>query len=49
VAGRQPEAVRQVDIVRQRFPHFSPEEFGSLLRDPKQREKLAVALKKAGL
>ena len=49
VAGRQLEAVRQVDIVRQRFPHFSPEEFGSLLRDPKQREKLAGALKKAGL
>jgi class 3 adenylate cyclase/TolB-like protein/Flp pilus assembly protein TadD len=48
-ADRQPEAARQADVVRQRFPHFSAEEFGSLLRDPSQREKLAGALKKAGL
>jgi hypothetical protein len=32
-----------------RFPGFSRDEFGSLLRDPNQREKLARALKKAGL
>lgn len=48
MAGRQQDAERQADVVRQRFPHFSPEEFGSLLRDPSQREKLAGALKKAG-
>ncbi len=48
-AGREQDATRQADLVRQRFPHFSPEEFGSLLRDPGQREKLAAALKKAGL
>jgi len=48
-SGREPEAARQTEVVRQRFPHFSPEEFGSLLRDPSQREKLAGALKKAGL
>ena len=48
-SGRDQEAARQADVVRQRFPHFSPEQFGSLLRDPDQREKLAGALKKAGL
>jgi len=48
-AGRQQEAERQAEAVRQRFPGRSPEEFGSLLRDPGQREKLAGALKKAGL
>jgi TolB-like protein len=47
--GRQQDAERQADSVRQRFPGFSSEEFGSLLRDPSQREKLARALKKAGL
>jgi TolB-like protein/cytochrome c-type biogenesis protein CcmH/NrfG len=47
--GRQEEAERQADSVRQRFPGFSRDEFGSLLRDPNQREKLARALKKAGL
>jgi class 3 adenylate cyclase/TolB-like protein len=48
-AGHEQEAARQADVVRQRFPHFSSEEFGSLLRDPNQREKLTGALKKAGL
>jgi adenylate cyclase len=47
--GRQEEAERQADVVRQRFPGFSPEAFGSLMRDPNQREKLRLALKKAGL
>jgi adenylate cyclase len=48
-AGRQQDAARQAADLRRRFPNFSPEEFGSLLRDPTQREKLAAALKKAGL
>jgi len=48
-AGRQPDAERQAADVRRRFPNFSPQEFGSLLRDPGQREKLSGALKKAGL
>lgn len=47
--GRQEEAARQAATVRQRFPAFSSEEFGSLLRDPAQREKFALLLKKAGL
>jgi class 3 adenylate cyclase/TolB-like protein len=47
--GRQQEAERQAEAVRQRFPGFSFQEFGSLLRDPSQREKLARSLKKAGL
>jgi tetratricopeptide (TPR) repeat protein len=46
--GRQQEAERQAESVRQHFPGFSSEEFGSLLRDASQREKLARALKKAG-
>jgi len=48
-AGRQQDAERQADAVRRHSPHFSPEEFGSLLRDQKLREKFAGALKKAGL
>ena len=47
--GRQQEAERQAESVRQRFPGFSSEAFGSLLRDPSQRERLARSLKKAGL
>jgi TolB-like protein len=47
--GRQEEAERQAEAVRQRFPGFSSREFGSLLRDASQREKLARSLKKAGL
>jgi hypothetical protein len=35
--------------VRQRFPHFSLEQFGSVLRDASQREKLIAALRQAGL
>jgi adenylate cyclase len=49
VAGRQQDAERQAADVRRKFPNFNPQEFGSLLRDPGQREKLARALKKAGL
>jgi adenylate cyclase len=47
-AGREQEAARQADLVRQRFPG-KRNQFGALLRDPSQREKLAQALKKAGL
>lgn len=48
-AGRQQEAERQADLVRQRSPRHSFPSFGSLLRDPSQRDKLAGALRKAGL
>jgi adenylate cyclase len=47
--GRQAEAERQSDIVRQRFPWFSVQDFGSLLRDKKLQEKLRMILKQAGL
>jgi adenylate cyclase len=47
-AGREADAARQADIIRQRFPR-KRDQFGALLRDPSQREKLAQALKKAGL
>jgi adenylate cyclase len=47
-AGRQQEAARQADLVRQRFPG-SWDGFGALLRDAGQREKLTQELKKAGL
>ncbi|MGE5268453.1 MAG: adenylate/guanylate cyclase domain-containing protein [Thiohalocapsa sp.] len=48
-AGRQQEAERQAAEVRRRFPNFLADEFGSLLRDQTQRDKLAASLKKAGL
>jgi adenylate cyclase len=47
-AGREADAARQADLVRQRFPG-KRDQFGALLRDLSQREKLAQALKKAGL
>jgi adenylate cyclase len=47
-AGRQEEAARQADLVRQHFPG-SWEGFGALLRDAGQREKLTQELKKVGL
>jgi adenylate cyclase len=47
--GRQTEAERQSAIVRQRFPWFSVEKFGSLLRDKTLQEKLQINLKQAGL
>jgi hypothetical protein len=47
--GHQEQAERQAELVRQRYPIFSRDRFGSALRDPSQREKLARALKKAGL
>ena len=48
-AGRQQDAERQTSEIRQRFPAFSSTEFGSLLRDASLRDKLAGALRKAGL
>ena len=48
-AGNQPEAERQSVSVRNRFPLFSRDRFGSLLREASQREKLSVMLNKAGL
>jgi tetratricopeptide (TPR) repeat protein len=48
-AGRRQDAERQAAIVRQRFPDFSRDEFGSLLRNPDYRAKIASAFKKAGL
>lgn len=48
-AGRKEDAERQAEIVRQRFPDFSRDEFGSLLRNPDHREKIAAAFRKAGL
>jgi len=47
-AGRQQEAERQAEIVRRRFPTLSSQ-FGALLRELNQREKLGAMLKKAGL
>lgn len=48
-AGRRSEAERQAAIIRERFPTFSREEFGSLLRDPMLRNRLSAALQNAGL
>jgi class 3 adenylate cyclase/TolB-like protein/Tfp pilus assembly protein PilF len=48
-AGRKDDAERQAAVVRQRFPDFSRDEFGSLMRSPELREKIASAFKKAGL
>ncbi len=47
--GRQEDAVHQAELVRDRFPTFSRQEFGSLLRDPDLREKLSRSLTAAGL
>jgi adenylate cyclase len=47
--GRQQEAQRQAESVRQRFPAFPRDQFGSALRDPWLRAKLNHALEKAGL
>ena len=48
-AGRKDDAERQAAVVRQRFPDFSRDEFGSLMRNRELREKIASAFKKAGL
>jgi adenylate cyclase len=48
-AGRQADAVRQAASVRELNPRFDSADFGSLLRKPELRTKLAAALNKAGL
>jgi len=48
-ANRLPEAERQAKFVRQKFPLFSREEFGSQLKDLVQKEKIRELLQKAGL
>ena len=47
-AGRQSDAVRQVDNLKRIDPRFDSTSFGSLLRKPELRAKLAAAMKKAG-
>jgi len=47
--GRQQEAERLAKGVRQRFPTFSRDQFGSGLHDPSLRVKLDHALEMAGL
>ena len=48
-AGRQNDAARQADTVKQIDPRFDSADFGSLLRKPDLQTKLVAALKKAGL
>ena len=48
-AGRQADALRQAAAVRELHPRFDSADFGSLLRKPELRTKLAAALSKAGL
>jgi adenylate cyclase len=48
-AGRQTDALRQAASVRKSNPRFDSADFGSLLRKPELRTKLAAALNKAGL
>ena len=47
--GRTADAERQAAMVRRQFPYFSSVNFGSQFRNPQDREKLAAALKEAGL
>src|SRR5215471_8521544 len=47
--GRQQQADELAKAVRQRFPTFSRDGFGSILRDPSLRAKLDHALETAGL
>jgi adenylate cyclase len=47
--GRQQDTERQTATIRQRFPAFSSEESGSMMRDAGQRQKFALLFKKAGL
>jgi adenylate cyclase len=46
--GRQPQAEQLAKAVRQRFPTFSRDRFGSALRDPSLRAKLDHALETVG-
>jgi adenylate cyclase len=47
--NRQKEAEQQAKIILERYPWFQRDEYGSLLRDHQQREKLQAALRQAGL
>jgi adenylate cyclase len=47
--GRTADAERQAAMVRRQFPYFSSVNFGSQFRNPQDRERLAAALKEAGL
>jgi len=48
-AGRDADAAKKAETVRKLNNRFGSAEFGSLLRKPEQRAKLASALQKAGL
>lgn len=48
-AGRMDDAHRQATTVRQLYPFFDSADFGSLFRDPKDRDMVVAALQKAGL
>jgi adenylate cyclase len=48
-AGRQTDAARQTETLKRIDPRFDSADFGSLLRKPELRAKLAAAMQKAGL
>jgi Flp pilus assembly protein TadD len=48
-SGQKAEAERHAALIRVRYPIFSREEFGSLLRNPAHRQKLVISLQLAGL
>ena len=48
-AGRADDARRQAATVHELFPFFNSTDFGSLFRDPKDRDTVVAALRKAGL
>jgi adenylate cyclase len=48
-AGRQTDAARQTATLKRIDPRFDSADFGSLLRKPELRAKLAAAMQKAGL
>jgi hypothetical protein len=47
--GKPDEAKAAAEMMRRQDPFFDPARFGTRLRDPAQRQKLADGLKKAGL
>jgi TolB-like protein/class 3 adenylate cyclase/Flp pilus assembly protein TadD len=48
-AGRPDDAKRQAATVHQLYPFFDSADFGTLFRDPKDRDMVVAALQKAGL
>ncbi len=46
--GKLDEAKEAAGLARQRNPGIAPEQFGTALRDPKDREKIRAGLQKAG-